>query len=175
MAPGCIGVVVTGDSHLSPYLPRLTPQRRAERRERLRKAFGQAVDYAVRQGAALFIQCGDLFDTPTPANADRAYVASCLARLRENGIICVAIGGNHDTPRMQTEQDGASPLRVYEALGGLRYFSRSDVLAPQLIEINGLRLAVAGLSNNPVAPPGSDPLFNATFDDPTGILAAADV
>jgi DNA repair exonuclease SbcCD nuclease subunit len=166
---------VTGDNHLSPRLPRLTPQRREQRRERLCQAFGAAVDYAITHHARIFAHVGDLFDHQTPSNRDRAFVAGELARLRQTGIVCVAIGGNHDTPRMQTEHGGAGPQWVYAALDGLRYFGAHDELRPELLEINGLRIAVAGLTNNPVAPPGSDPLAQVRVDDPKGALAQADV
>ena len=60
----------------------------------------------------MFLQLGDLFDTPTPNNEDRAFVAAALARLSHAGIVCAGIGGNHDTPRMLAEQGGAAPQRV---------------------------------------------------------------
>ncbi|MEO7001222.1 MAG: metallophosphoesterase [Ktedonobacterales bacterium] len=170
-----IGVVVTGDNHLSPALPRLAPLRRAERRARLRAGFSAAVDYAITRAARLFINTGDLFDTPTPANQDRAFVAGELARLRSAGITCVAIGGNHDTPRLATESGGEAPQRIYAELGALTYFPRNDALAPCVFQFDGLRLAVVGLSNNPVAPPGSDPLAGIALDDPDDTLAQADV
>jgi predicted phosphodiesterase len=166
---------VTGDNHLSPRLPRLTPQRREQRRERLCQAFGAAVDYAIGHNARIFAHVGDLFDNQTPSNRDRAYVAEALARLRQAEIVCLAIGGNHDTPRMQSEHGGAGPQWVYAALDGLRYFGANDALRPELLELNGLRIAVAGLTNNPVAPPGSDPLARIRVDDPRGALAQADV
>lgn len=170
-----VGIVVTGDNHLSAYLPRLSPQRRAERRERLGAGFTAAVNHAIAQGARLFVQAGDLFDTPSPSNQDRAFVASSLARLRAAGIVCAGIGGNHDTPRMLTEQGGDAPQHVYAALDGLHYFARNDALAPVLLDLAGLRLALIGLSNNPVAPPGSDPLAAIGIEDSDNVLARADV
>jgi DNA repair exonuclease SbcCD nuclease subunit len=76
---------------------------------------------------------------------------------------------------MQTEHGGAGPQWVYAALDGLHYFGEHDVLRPELLEFNGLRVAVAGLTNNPVAPPGSDPLAQVRMDDPKGALVQADV
>ena len=169
-----VGVVVTGDNHLSPALPRVSPQRRAARREWLRRGFQAAVDYAIAHGAALFVNTGDLFDNPAPSNQDRAFVATQLARLRQAGVISVAIGGNHDTPRLLTEHGGEAPQRVYDALDGFHYFAASDMLRPRLLTLRGLRVAVAGLSNNPVAPSGSDPLADVALDDSAGALAAAD-
>ncbi len=64
--------------------------------------------------------------------------------------------------------------RVYTALDGFHFFAASDTLRPRLLTVRGLRVAVAGLSNNPVAPPGSDPLADAALEDPEGALAAAD-
>jgi predicted phosphodiesterase len=132
------------------------------------------VEYAIAHHARIFAHVGDLFDNQTPSNRDRAYVGEALTRLRQAGIVCVAIGGNHDTPRMRTEHGGAGPQWVYAAMEGWRYFSAHDVLRPELLEINGLRIVVCGLSNNPVAPPGSDPLAQARVDDPSGALAQAD-
>ena len=170
-----VGIVVTGDNHLSPALPRLSTQRRAERRQRLRTAFDTAARYAIEHGARLFVHVGDLFDSPTPSNQDRAFVAQTLARLRRAGVTCVAISGNHDTPRMQTENGGESPQQVYAGLEGLHYFGDTEVLRPRLFLLDGLRVAVAGLSNNPSSPPGSDPLAGATLDDADAVLPRADV
>lgn len=170
-----VGIVVTGDNHLSAHLPRLTPQRRMARRERLRAGFAAAVVCAIERKARLFVQAGDLFDTPTPSNEDRAFVAHELTRLRQAGIVAVGIGGNHDTPRMLTEHGGTSPQRVYAALGGLRYFPRNDALIPELLHLGGLRLAVVGLSNNPTAAPGSDPLASIAVADAEHVLASADI
>ncbi|HEV8194719.1 MAG TPA: metallophosphoesterase [Ktedonobacterales bacterium] len=170
-----IGVVVTGDNHLSPALPRLSPQRRAERRQRLRTAFDAAARYAIEHGARLFAHVGDLFDSPAPSNQDRAFVAQTLARLRRAGVTCVAISGNHDTPRMQTESGGESPLHVYAGLDGLFYFAETNVLRPRLFQLEGLHVAIAGLSNNPSSPPGSDPLATASLDDEDAVLPRADV
>lgn len=171
-----IGVVVTGDNHLSPSLPRLAPAKRHERRAWLQRAFQAAVDCAIERHAGLFINTGDLFDSPAPSNQDRVFVAEQLARLRAAEIACLAISGNHDTPRMQTEHGGESPQQVYAASAGLRYFSSTDTLEPESLMLAGLRVAVIGLSNNPVAAPGSDPLSAARWsDDGERALAAADV
>ena len=174
-APTPIGIVVTGDNHLSAYLPRLSPQRRAERRARLRAGFAAAARYAITHRARLFAQVGDLFDTPTPSNEDRTFVARILSELRASGIVCVGISGNHDTPRMLTEQGGASPQSIYAAFDGLRYFARDDALVPEIVTLGGLRVAIAGLTNNPVAPPGSDPLAGIAIVDETNALDQADV
>ncbi len=171
-----VSLVVTGDNHLSPALPRLSPARRQERRAWLRRGFRAAVDAAIERHASLFINTGDLFDSPAPTNQDRAFVAQQLRRLREAGVVSVAISGNHDTPRMQTEHGGEAPQQVYAALDDLHYLASNDTLDPLTLELNGLRVAVAGLSNNPVATPGSDPLASATWSSPAAnALAQADV
>src|SRR5579863_1516071 len=62
-APVSVGIVVTGDNHLSAALPGYSPERRAERQARLRAGFSATVDYALQHGARLFVIAGDLFDT----------------------------------------------------------------------------------------------------------------
>lgn len=171
-----VGLVITGDNHLSPALPRLSPARRQQRRAWLRRGFKAAVDYALERDATLFISTGDLFDSPAPTNQDRAFVAEQLHRLRTAGVVCVGVSGNHDTPRMQTEHGGESPQQVYAALDELRYFPATDTLEPQIIALGGLRVVVVGLSNNPVAAPGSDPLATAQWSaGAASALAEADV
>lgn len=171
-----VGLVVTGDNHLSPALPRLSPVRRRERRAWLQRGFQAAVDYAIEHHAALFINTGDLFDSPAPSNQDRAFVATQLKRLSAAGIVCVAISGNHDTPRMRSEHGGEAPQQVYAALHELHYIAANETLEPQLLTLNGLRVAILGLSNNPVAAPGSDPLAAAHWSDTaSAALAEADV
>jgi DNA repair exonuclease SbcCD nuclease subunit len=171
-----VGLVVTGDNHLSPALPRLSPQQRQKRRAWLQRGFQAAADCAIERRAALFINTGDLFDSPAPSNQDRAFVAAQLHRLRAAGIVCIAISGNHDTPRMQTEHGGEAPQQVYAALHELHYIAANDLLEPQLLTLNGVNVAILGLSNNPVAAPGSDPLAGARWSDgAVETLAQADM
>ncbi len=93
-----ITVVLTADNHLGYTSFGLQPRKRAERQQRLRQAFQQATDFAVGQGVDFFIQAGDLFDTPTPAEGDRSFVAACLGQLRQAGVRVFAVGGVRDTP-----------------------------------------------------------------------------
>jgi predicted phosphodiesterase len=172
---GIVRVVVTADNHLSAYTPKLSPQRLSERRQRLRHAFRCVVDEAIARGAHLFIQAGDLFDSTEPRNLEREFVAAQLARLRDAGVRVFAVSGNHDTPRQRTEHGGASPQGVYAELGGLHYFTESHRILPVSVAAGGLNLAVAGLSVNPGAAPGGDPLDSVQLDDPQGALAQADL
>ena len=174
-AAGVVRIVVTADNHLSAYTPKLSPQRLSERRQRLRRAFSQVVDDAIARQAHLFIQAGDLFDSTDPRNLEREFVAAQLARLRDAGIRAFAVSGNHDTPRQRTEHGGYSPQGIYAQLGGLHYFADSHRIQPVTAEIDGMRVAIAGLSNNPGAAPGGDPLDGLEVHDPEDALARADV
>ena len=131
--------------------------------------------YAIEHGARIFIQAGDLFDTPTPGNQDRRFVADALARLGRADIIPIGIGGNHDAPRPAAGQSGEAPQGTYAALDGLCYFPHHDVLRPQLFRAGTLKLAIAGLSHHPVGEPGGDPLATVRIEDPQDVLAHADV
>ncbi len=176
-------MVVTADNHLGRHYDRMFPQRLEERRAWLRRGFAAAVDYALERRAHLFLQVGDLFDSPEPRNAERQFVAGELARLREAGVRCLGIGGNHDTPRARNGQVPATAQGSFARLGGLRLLGdpstraedwglrtersnlspQSSVLSPgdvdtELFDIEGIRVAVGGITPDPTAPAGSDPL-----------------
>jgi DNA repair protein SbcD/Mre11 len=153
-----IKIVATADNHLGRYYDRMLPSRLADRRRYLRRGFHSAVEYAIEHEAQLFLQLGDLFDSPDPRNVERDFVASELARLRKHGVQCFGIGGNHDTPRMRTEQGGTLPQAVYARLGGMRLFEPSIKAEFEMLELNGKRVALGGISWNHTLRPGEDPL-----------------
>ena len=174
-ATDILRVVMTADNHLSAFTPKLSPQRLSERRQRLRKAFSRVVDEAIARQAHLFIQAGDLFDSIEPRNLEREFVAAQLARLHSAGIQTFGISGNHDTPRQRTEHGGFAPQGIYAELGGIYYFPESDRIKPVLVDAAQMRVAVAGLSCNPGAAPGSDPLDGVVTEDAGNSLARADI
>ena len=92
-----ITIVLTADNHLGYSGVSQHPHKREERQQRLRHAFQQATDFAIVQGVDLFIQAGDLFDTTTPDERDRSFVAARLAQLKQAGVRAFAVGGAHDT------------------------------------------------------------------------------
>lgn len=163
-----VRIVATADNHLNRFYDRMSPQKLARRRKYLRDGFRAAVDHAITWPAHLFVIAGDLFDQPDPRNVDRAFVANCLAELRDAGVHVFAVGGNHDTPRQSTEQGGSTPLEVYAQLGALRYFDSSVDLETEIISVAGLNVAVAGMSPDPLLRPGSDPLEDVTWTRPHG-------
>lgn len=174
-ATDVLRVVMTADNHLSAFTPKLSPQRLSERRQRLRRAFSRVVDEAIARQAHLFIQAGDLFDSIEPRNLEREFVAAQLARLHSAGIQTFGISGNHDTPRQRTEHGGFAPQGIYAELGGIYYFPESDRIKPVLVDAAHMRVAVAGLSCNPGAAPGTDPLDEVVTEDADNNLARADI
>ncbi len=172
---GIVRVVLTADSHLSAYSPKLSPAKLAERRRRLGMAFKQTVDTAIERQVHLFIQAGDLFDSVDPRNREREFVAEQLMRLQSAGIRTFGVSGNHDTPRQRTEQGGFAPQSIYHQLGGMHYFTSSERLEPVQVNVSGLRLAIAGLSYHPNIPPGADPLDHVEIVDSDGIIVGSDL
>lgn len=152
-----VKVVVTSDNHLNRYYDRMSPQKLFERRRLLRQGFHQAVERALEEDADLFLQGGDLFDTPDPRNLDREFVAYELARLRTAGVQAIGIGGNHDTPKQRTEQGGALPQGTYVQLGGLQLFEGEEVCSTT-VECGGLRVAIGALPWSALRHAGTDPL-----------------
>lgn len=111
----------------------------------MRQAFQQATDFAIVQGVDLFIQAGDLFDTPTPDERDRSFVAARLAQLKQAGVRAFALGGVHDTPG---EESRPAPQLSYARLGALHYFAplhQGQELEPAIVEIRGMRVGLCGL------------------------------
>lgn len=141
-------IIATADNHLSRPYARMSPAKLESRRERLRQAFGAAVAHAIEHQAALFLHGGDLFDTPSPTNADLAYVAACLCRLKDANVAVLAVGGNHDTPSGRTVQGGVAPLSSLARLHGLTYFG-TTALERTTLEVGGAPLCIAGLTPAP--------------------------
>jgi DNA repair exonuclease SbcCD nuclease subunit len=152
-----VTAVVTADNHLNRYYDRMPPQRLEQRRRYLRRGFHQAVEYAVEHQVDLFLQAGDLFDTPDPRNLDREFVASELGRLRAARVRVYGVGGNHDTPKQRTEQGAALPQGIYSELGALHLFE-GDGVPTEMVDVNGLRVAIGALPWSPTVGAGRDPL-----------------
>ena len=149
-----ITIVMTADNHLGYPGVSQHPRKREERQQRLRHAFQQATDFAIVQGVDLFIQAGDLFDTTTPDERDRSFVAARLAQLKQAGVRAFAVGGVHDTPTEAQSVLGEAnpaPLLSYARLGALHYFPPVQKLGQQDLEavtldIRGIRVGICGLS-----------------------------
>jgi len=167
-----ITAVLTADNHLGYTAFAQHPRKREERRQQLRQAFQRATDFAVGQGVDLFIQAGDLFDSASPDERDRSFVAERLAQLRQAGIRTFALGGMHDTPVdthhptwgagtlpggqvTELSEVAPAPQISYARLGALHYFAphspstraeaSSTPLQPVIVDVRGVRLAICGL------------------------------
>ncbi len=148
-----ITLVLTADNHLGYVAPGQGPRKREEHRQRLRQAFEQATDFALGQGVDFFIQAGDLFNSTSPDEQDRSFVATRLAQLRQAGVRAFAVGGTHDTPSDALATNGKStpaPQMSYARLGALHYFpSRPGVsagteLEPVLVDVRGVLVGICG-------------------------------
>ncbi len=158
-----VKAVITADNHLSRGHSKMSPQKLEVRRQWLRKGFRAAVDYAIESQADLFLQAGDLFDSPQPRNVDRAFVAHQLRRLEAAGVRSFGIAGTHDSPRMLTVEGGTTPQRIYEQFEAMRLFSGFGDPAPVVVDVEGTSVAVGGVSFNPVLMPSDDPLAGVPF------------
>ena len=170
-----VTVVLTADNHLGYIGFGQHPRKREERQQRLRDAFQQATDFAIVQGVDLFIQAGDLFDTISPEELDRSFVAGRLAQLKQANIQAFAVGGVHDT-QSAGDDATAAPQVSYARLGALHYFPSYQRLAEGkheleavTLNIRGLQVAICGLSV--VAGHEGDPL--AHFSVPLEVERAA--
>jgi DNA repair protein SbcD/Mre11 len=134
-----ITMVLTADNHLGYTVPGQQPRKREEQRQRQRHAFQQATDFAVGQGVDLFLQAGDLFDSPHPDEQDRSFVATRLAQLKQAGISVFALGGSHDTPveahSMLGDVAAPAPQLSFASLGALHYFPPNPPVAMPLVGV----------------------------------------
>src|SRR5579859_3600287 len=168
-----ITMVLTADNHLGYSVPGQPPRKREEQRQRQRRAFGQATDFAIGQGVDLFLQAGDLFDTPRPDEQDRSFVAARLAGLKQAGIRVFALGGVHDTPAEAHTILGdavmPAPQLSYASLGALHYFPPNDspaaprrILQPVMFDVRGIQVGICGLGV--AAGQQGDPLAHSDTD-----------
>jgi DNA repair exonuclease SbcCD nuclease subunit len=146
-----VTIVLTADNHLG-YAGVGQHRKQEERQQRLRGAFQQASDFAIAQGVDLFIQVGDLFDTITPDERDRSFVAERLAQLKQAGVQTFALGGVHDTsPELTSDGDATlAPQMSFARLGALHYFSpvpqnANNQLEPVITNLHGVTVGLCGL------------------------------
>ncbi|MCX7838181.1 MAG: DNA repair exonuclease [Anaerolineae bacterium] len=156
-------IVCTADNHLGRYYSKMNARQLAERRARLRDAFARTVDFAVRQRAHLFLHCGDLFDRESPPPAELTFVAQQFQRLRDAGVKIFAISGNHDMP---SASDGATPVRIYDALRAARVFTKRTQIEFDVLSIEGTRVAIGGIAPDPRLDAGADPLEDVAYTSP---------
>lgn len=164
---GVITAVLTADNHLGYTAFGQQSQKREERQLRLHQAFQQAVEFAIGQSVDLFLHAGDLFDTTTPDERDRSFVAMQLNKLKQAGVRAFALGGVHDTPvpKYHTAGDASpAPQMSYAGLGALHYFEPGEQkphqLAPVLLDLKGLQVGICGLGV--LAGEEGDPLAQIT-------------
>jgi DNA repair exonuclease SbcCD nuclease subunit len=158
-----IRIVCTADNHLGRYYSKMNARQLAERRARLRDAFARVVDFALRQRAHLFLHCGDLFDRESPPPVELTFVAQQFQRLREAGVKIFAISGNHDMP---SASDGATPVRIYDALRAARVFTKRTQIEFDVLSIEGARVAIGGIAPDPRLDAGADPLEDVAYTPP---------
>lgn len=163
-----IRIVCTSDNHLGRYYAKMNFKQLNERRQILRQAFAQVVNFAIRQQAHLFLHCGDLFDRESPPPAELTFVAQQFQKLREANIRILAISGNHDMPMAS---DGATPVRIYDALRAVHVFSKRTQIEFDYFEIQGTRVAVGGLAPDPRLEPRADPLQGVEYTAPEADVA----
>lgn len=147
-----IRLLFTSDNHLNRYYAKMTREQLRARRRRIRDAWKQTVDFAIKHKADFYLHGGDLFDSPDPNPGELTAVAREFQRLRDAGIHVLCISGNHDMPRAAGE--GATPVRIYEELRAARVFMKRTEVEFDTFEIDGTRIAIGGLAPDPRA--GSD-------------------
>jgi DNA repair exonuclease SbcCD nuclease subunit len=153
-------IVLTGDNHLNYYNQKLG-SRLAKRREYIGRNWRRTIDYAIEHEADLYLHTGDLFDQISPRNPPRASVVEGFRELIDAGVQPFIIAGNHEAPG--STSDGLSPHAVLHEAALATVFE--DTLKPEqkIIEVNGIRVSITGMSYNQRLGPGKDPLQGITL------------
>jgi DNA repair exonuclease SbcCD nuclease subunit len=96
-----VKVAAIGDAHLGrSYLNVTTPEGVNQRERDFEESFEAAVDLALRQEPDVVVWLGDVFDHPRPTYRSFRVAQRALTKIRDHGITCALISGNHDTPRL---------------------------------------------------------------------------
>lgn len=133
------------DAHLGAPLTNFgdyAPRRRAEQEE----AFRRVIDVALSRRVHLVLVAGDLFDTFRPEPATTNLVRRELGRLREAGIMALAVPGTHDSLSY-----GECVYRR-ESLPFHRLFTEPTFDDPATLEIGGAPVVVYGIAHDPRRP-----------------------
>jgi DNA repair exonuclease SbcCD nuclease subunit len=149
-------IVFASDSHLNKHYARMTPDQLSKRRAQLRAGLQQTIDFAIGTGADIYIHGGDLFDGPNPRAVEMIWAARQFRRLADAGVRTFLIGGNHDIPK--SRHVGATPQRLFETMGVAHVFTDPTRVAWEVVEADGLRIAIGGLPPDPRLAPEDDPL-----------------
>ncbi len=156
-----VRIVLTADNHLSAYYKKMNPFQMAERKKSLQSAFRQVVDFALEH-ADIFLQAGDLFDTTDPGYEDILFALKCFNDLKKKDIRTFAISGTHDTPK---SRDRMSPLKFLMELGVVHFFPKKTEIEIIKTKINGVELAVGGISTHTRLQASEDPLKGLSFPE----------
>ena len=127
-------VAAIGDAHLGrSYLNVTTPEGVNQRERDFEQSFEAAIDLALAQQPDLVVWLGDIFDHPRPTYRSFRVAQRALTKIRDHGLTCVIISGNHDTPRLPGT---GSP---YSALADtFREFHFAHRLQYERFELEGL-------------------------------------
>jgi DNA repair exonuclease SbcCD nuclease subunit len=132
-------IAAIGDAHLGrSYLNVVDGATGVNQRELdFERSFEAAVDLALAQSPDAVVWLGDIFDHPRPTYRSYRVAQRALVRIREHGIPCVVITGNHDTPRLPGTGSPYSPLA-----DTFREFHFAHRLSYERFELPGLGLVV---------------------------------
>ncbi|MCS7201340.1 MAG: DNA repair exonuclease [Dictyoglomus sp.] len=142
-----IKIVATADNHLNRFYKKMFPEQLRKRREKLRKAFKEVVDFSIKEKVDLFVQVGDLFDMPDPRNTELAFIMEEFLNLKREGINIFAIAGTHDS--ITAPDEDSYPIKIFEKAGVLKAFTKTREVEWYIWEGNNKeKLLISGLSTD---------------------------
>ncbi|MGB9857660.1 MAG: metallophosphoesterase family protein [Dictyoglomaceae bacterium] len=158
-----IKIVATADNHLNKYYKKMTPEQLRKRRENLRKAFEEVINFSIKEKVDIFLQIGDLFDMPNPRNTELAFVMEEFFRLKKEGIDIFAVAGTHDS--ITAPDEDSYPIKIFEKAGILKAFTKTREIEPYIWEKDVKeKILISGLSTDLRIRGRNDPLRDVRLD-----------
>jgi DNA repair exonuclease SbcCD nuclease subunit len=132
-------IAAIGDAHLGrSYLNVVDAATGVNQRERdFEDSFTAAIDLALAAEPDAVVWLGDIFDHPRPTYRSYRVAQRALMKIREHGLPCVIITGNHDTPRLPGT--GSPYSTLFDTFPEFHFAHR---LAYERFELEGLGLVV---------------------------------
>jgi len=155
-----IKIVLTGDNHLNYYSQTLG-SKLSERRAQIGRAWRKTIDFAIQKKVDIYLNVGDMFDQISPRNPPRAKVVRAFGELKNAGVKSFIISGTHESPAIML--DGASPHALLQEAELATVFENTQSFGQEVIEVEGTRVSVAGISTERRLRSGMDPLENLTI------------
>jgi exonuclease SbcD len=130
-------------------------------------SFLKVVDYAIAEKAGFVLVAGDLFNSRNINAPTYMQAFHILTKLKEAGIPCIAIAGNHDRPFIRDHMSWLEALEKHELIRLIR--PGEEKLMAHYVDIGGARIfgmSYAGSATSAIIPRIADEIREINAPNP---------